>query len=423
MRREREAEDVEPPRQPLPRFGVALFDQSRDSGWACAFGGDPFRFPSPADLANDCIWVCGCERSEYMDRWRRLHHLRSAEYISKLSYLAEDLGIRQDGQGHFGEMAKRACAQLAQVLHRSAVIAAQVYDWHSPAQSMREESLMLDIRKTLSSRSAIPSTKAFFRPAMAAAFQTYSTTGAGRYGNLYVSLRLNRLTHAINVMQVQVPDSGWFFHSAEDTPGFRFSLDEALDPQRPCIVNATVEFAGCDPDIANLCAFGSQPGKRSVLRTSISQPELAWLSQFANIQVTAVAYTEGAYPLPASVRLPGILVSDPLYQLSIPAGLVAEAHWRALASDSFSPSAIDKREISPWAVWLRAQDRALCFAAALRAHKSGFRVNSYGNGSLIVCLERDRLATELPRLLDYCLEADIAHPCFDPIFREYGLIE
>ncbi len=401
--------------QPPPRFGVALFDQSRDSGWACLAGGEPFRFPNPADLANDCIWICGCEWEEYNDRWKRFHHLRRNDYISRVVCIAEDMGVRADGQGRFGAMAQRASMEVSAVIHRSMVIATQIYGWKSPIQHLREESLMEDVRNCLLDRVAPPAVKPYMRPVLASAYQSYSTVGSIPFHSVLVQLRFNRLEYAQRVLATKVPDSAWVAAS-------HMTLEQALNPDRPCLVNATIDYPGCDPALANLCAFGAQPGKRTILRTWISQPELLWLSRFAHIQISQALFTSGSFSLPHKVQLPEILTSDPLWSLSISAGLVAEAHWRALAHDAYKPTYEGKRDVSAWAVWLRATDRGLCFEAALRAHNAGFNVTGYGHGSIAVSLARDRLQTELPRLLDFALEADFAHPAFRPIFEEHGLI-
>ncbi len=408
--------------QPLPRFGVALFDQSRDSGWACLANGEPFRFPTPGDLASDCVWICGCDWEEFNLRWKRFHHLRRSDYIAKVTQIAEDLGVRSDGQGRFGALAQRACAEISTVIHRTMVIAAQIYGWTSPTQRLREETFIEDVRRHLVDQVAPPQVKPHMRLALASAFQTYSSVSIPPFQSVLVPLRFNRLEHAKRVLATRVPDSAWMSEDVETAGGTQLSLENALDPERPCLVNATVEFGGCDPAIANLCAYGSQPGKRSVLRTWMSQPELAWLSRHAHIQISGALYASGSFGLPRKVLLPEILTSDPLWSLSLSAGLVAETHWRALVHDPYKANVEGKKDISVWAVWLRAADRALCFEAALRAHNAGLNVVGYGNGSITVSLQRDRLGQALPHLLDYAMENDFAHPAFRPIFEEHGLI-
>lgn len=416
-RSEHPAHDEEPVRGRLPRFGVALFDESRDSGWACVQGSQPFRYRQPQDLSNDCIWVCSVSGTEFRSKWGGMHHLRSADYISKLHYLAGDYGLRVDGEGKFGHLAQQACAQLAPTIHRAMVIASQVYGWSDPANRLRMDSLSEDIRKGLVEP---PRAANHMRGALAAAYQSYSSPSWGGFrgeqNSILLTLRYNRLDYARRLLCTLVPDGAWTKHGDE---GGRTNLPlrDFLDPDTPCLVHATVEFTGQDQELASLCAFGSQPS-RSVLRSWISQPELMWLSQHAHVHVTAAYTVESGKPLPWNVQLPELLVSDPLFSLSIPAGLVAEAHWKALATPVYNARAKgEKKDYSAWSVWLRAWDRAYSFQLALAAHKQGYLVNGYGNGSVVVRCPSERL----PHLLDFCQENDIAHPAFQSIFREHGL--
>lgn len=413
--------EVEPPvRGPLPRFGVALFDESKDSGWACLPDSAPFRFRSPQELRNDSIWICSSDGPDHSRRWGKTHHLRPSDYFSKLTYIAADYGLRVDGEGKWGVLAQKASAILAPTVHRAMVVAAQVYDWREPSQMMQSDSLTDDIRKWLVEP---PEIRNYMRGPLAGAFQTYSSCNwagvMGSSNSVTMVLRFNRLKYARRIMATEVPDGAWSYIEVDSgKSGTGYSLEQALDPEVPCLVNATVEFGGRDPDIATLSAYGSQPGRRTALRAWISQPELRWLSQHARIHISAVRYAACAKPLPAKLMLPELLTSDALFELSIPVGLVAEAHWKAIAKDVYKPSLETKKEISPWAVWLRAADRAFCFELALAAHKSKFHVVGYGNGSVVVRCDRERLT----ELLDFSMENDIAHPSFRTVFEEHGLL-
>lgn len=414
-----QAEPEEPVRGRLPRFGVALFDESRDSGWACVVDSQPFRFRQPQDLPNDCVWVCSIGGTEFRSRWGTMHHLRSADYVSKLHHMASDYGLRVDGEGKFGHLAQQAAGQLAPTIHRAMVIAAQVYGWSDPSQMLRTDSLSDDIRKSLVDP---PPVRNHLRGPMAAAYQTYSSPTWGGYrgagDSITLTLRYNRLDYARRLMAMEMPDGAWT-QLGDERAGCSYPLQKALDPSNPCLVNATVEFIGKDQEIAALCAFGSQPNRRTVLRSWISQPELQWLVKHAHVHVTAAHVAASGKPLPRNAQLPELLTADPLWTLSIPAGLVAEAHWKAIGSPVYNPRAVgDKKDYTAWAVWLRAWDRAFTFQLALAAHQADFYVTGYGNGSITVRCPRDRL----PAMLDFCQEHEINHPAFQSIFAEHGLL-
>jgi hypothetical protein len=419
--RRQQAEEESPSlRGRLPRFGVALFDESRDSGWACLVDQQPFRFRQPQDLPNSCIWVCSLGTMDMRQRWGSLHHLRSADYVSKLHFLAQDYGLRVEGEGKFGQLAQKACLQLAPTIHRTMVIASQVYGWSEPSSMLRKDSLSEDLRASLVEP---PVVRNHMRGATAAAYQGYSSPTWGGYrgeaDSISINLRYNRLDYAIRLLSQDMPDSAWQRRGDEGGRD-HFPLKEFLDPSVPCIVNATIDFVGKDQELASLCAFGSEPNRRGALRQWIAQPELMWLSQFANVHVTAAYIAECAKPLPYNAQLPEMMVSDPFWSLSIPAGLVAEAHWKALASPIYNPKAAgDKKDYNSWSVWLRAWDRAYSFQLALAAHKAGFFVSGYGNGSVLVRCPRARL----PHLLDFAEENGIAHPSFQSIFADHGLLQ
>ena len=52
------------------------------------------------------------------------------------------------------------------------------------------------------------------------------------------------------------------------------------------------------------------------------------------------------------------------------------------------------------------------------AHRAGFRVSGYGNGSVSVDCDPQRL----PALLDFAMANEVAHPVFKPVFREFGML-
>lgn len=408
----------------MPEFGVAIFDESRPSGWACLPNGDPFRFRSPADLSSSAIWVTSDSESAFRERWGGEHHLRPADFLSKLTYIAADYGIYLEGQkASFGAYAEKACATLAPVINSAMLLASQVYQWKTPSSFVKDNVFYKDLRKHLFDQARPQEIPSSMRAALAASYQSYSFTGGAFFpGGAIVTLRFNRVTYAKRMMEMKFPSPVWSYGSAEVSSNFRMDLDAALDEERPCLINATVDFANKDSAIAQMIAYGNttrNSGGRSILRTWMTQRELKWIHKYANVQIVGAVIAQGSQELPERIRLPKILYTDPVYDLSMPAGLLAEAHWRALSDTYYKPSIEGKTEITPWAAWLRAQDRALCFELAESLYARGFSVVSYGNGSVVVSLE----PTRLPELLQFSMDSpDVAHPSFEPVFRHYGLI-
>lgn len=408
-----------PPREPMPCFGVALLDESRESGWACL--GDPrrpqepIRFSSPLDLPSNCIWLLSVEDLREFSQYRSTHNLRPGDFFStKLKYLAADYGLKVDARGRMDRIATQACRELALTVHRAMVIAAQCYNWTTPSQAIKSDRLSEDIRKVL----VEPPILGQHSAALKSAYQSYSRVNQPWIDPAFdqrLIVRPNRLEHAKKVMATLVPDPHFVRRVA---PSEGYPVERALDPQMPHLVKATVEFMDSDPNLARLAAFGESAGPRSGLRQWISQPELAWLVKVARVHITEVLFAEAARPLPHQAELPELLTSDPLFSMSIPAGMVAEAHWHALADQVYNPRYEDKRETTLWATWLRAADRAICFQLALSAYQAGFAVMGYGNGSVNIALPKARL----PECFEWAMSNDIAHPAFEPIFAEAGLL-
>ena len=408
-------------RDPMPTFGVALLDESRESGWACL--GDartpqqPFRFSSPSDLRNDCFWIVSAEQLAEFQAYSTSHNLRPGDYFStKLKYLAADYGLRVDARGRMDRIAMQACRELSLTVHRAMVIAAQCYPWRNPSQILRSNRLWEDVRTVLVQAPSLPQYAAAFK----SAYQSYSkvTPAYQPEHDVRLVVRFNRLEHAKRVMSTLVPDPLFRHLSRATDTNFCFSLEQALDPAHPCLVKATLEFHDTDPELVRLIAFGETAGPRTGLRAWISQPELRWVSRFAQVHINEVLVSEAARPLPANAQLPELITSDPLFCMSVPAGLVAEVHWHALAEQPYNASSEDRRETSLWATWLRAADRALCFELAQKAFEAGFGVQGYGNGGVQISLPR----TQLVECLEWSLANDVAHPAFEPLFHEYGLM-
>lgn len=411
-RREEEEVHAKPK---LPRFGVAIFDNPKDpvGGWGCLSDGEAFRFRQPSDLTSDCIWLCTVDGMEYSRRMSKMHHLRPADFLrSNLKHIAADLGLHIDGEGRFGDVATTAAPKLAKVVHRAILIAVQSYGWNDPQQQLRSDTLYEDIRKTLVMP---PPVRSFLKTALLSAYQSYSSPDWGNdyeSDSITVTLRLNRLSYAKDIMLTPVPDGAWtYVDSAID-------IKTALDPEAPCLVEASVETSGMDPAVSSLVAFGAQPGRRTGLRSWMSQRELAWVSQHAKVSIVRAYRASSSTLLPERMQLPELLTSDPMFELSLSAGLVAECHWTAFCNPVFSSRAVDKKEVSTWGVWLRAADRAMSFDLAHAALKAGFHVLGYGNGSAVVRLQRQRL----PELLEFAMANKVAHPVFREIFEQNGLL-
>jgi hypothetical protein len=390
----------------VPAYGVALFDNPNElgAGWACLANRSPIRFAAPVDLSNEAIWITSVRYDEFIRRGKSMHNLRRIDYFrTSLTQIAGDLGLRITR-----ENGTQTAPVLSVIAQNAICLAVRLYKMENPLIDLREDQLQDDLRRILPHA---PKPQKHMLASLMSAHQAFSSPAWPKeYESdlVTVSIRYNRLEYARKIMATPVPDESWML-GAPTSRG----LDDFLDPSRPCMVEATVELSSTNPDIGALVAFGASPGRKTGVRKWISQPELMWLHRHAQVHVERVYYTAGAKPLPPSAQLSPLL-GDPLLDLSYSAGLVAEAHWSALCSTSYN-RATRTNEVTTWAVWLRAMDRALSFSLALAAYEAGFKAFGYGNGGAILSVKR----SDLGRLLDFCQEHGVSYPTFSGLAREH----
>lgn len=397
-----------------PRYGVALFSDPdvAAAGWACSADGEPFHFTAPHDLDTDIVWVSNLSWSEFRNKGKTFNHLRGEDYlVSTIKKIAENLGYRT-----VGSLSEEACKELAKVVQRTIITAIHVYDWQAPEADLKSDTLSDDIRRSIQMP---PAAARHLRAPLLGAFQSSSKPEWPDYydpNTISVTLRQNRLDYSMKVLSTEVPDEAWSYVPPEQSE--RLTIDRLLDPAEPCLVEASVELSSLNPDLAALVAFGTTPQRRNAaLRKWISQPELAWLTRHANVRVNSAFVSRRAMRLPVESRLPAALTSDPLFSLSLSAGLVADAHVQALCSPTYNSVARTTVHTS-WGIWLRAVDRALSFQMAYAAYKAGFRVYNYGRGAVALSCDKSRL----PQLLDFAEDNGFTHPVFYPLFKEHGFV-
>lgn len=397
----------------VPRVGVALFSNPNDlensTGWYCASDGEPCWFTHLVDLPSEVLWVLDASHGEFTRVAKRHANLRQADFFrSSLRQIAADLGVRVNGDFHM-----EASRELARAAQSAVCVAASVYQWKNPLVDLCEPRLRTCIAKSIPKP---PKAKHTHQEALASATQNYSSppwTGMPlMMDSVMVTLRYNRVEYANRLLSIKVPDEGWTYVS--DASGIAF--DEFLT--RPCLARVLVEFNHPSVDLITLAAYGCSLGKsKQAIRQWVTQPELVWLSKLARIQVQEAFFSKSERDLPDDAKLPRMLTADPLFQHSMPTGLVAESHWSALTEATYN-SASKESEVTCWGTWLRAHDRAMCFALAEKLLENRFHVGGYGNGSVLVRVPR----SELMRLMEFSVDMGLAHPCFRPILIENGVL-
>lgn len=378
---------------PLPT-GLALFDNADDISEGTAYLPDTptQRIRSSNDLRNDALWISNL--SVFEEKIKYHPNLRSGYYFRVLlSEIAHDMGIfaTRDGQ-----MAPEDAVKIAAILTRTMTIAARAYGWdvaEAGPLRVQEMFLMKDIAKMLP---LPPRADSRIRDDLTRALtQAYQDVSEPSWpvptyepDSVFVTLRFNRFNYVQQLLECPLPTGrGWArMEGVEMGEGLlNFCIDN------PTLVKATIEWDNASTDIAALAAFGQAGKKRNRMRLWLSQPELAWISEFARITINSVWVDEGGvHRLPHRARLPGLFAAHPEASLSYSAGLVAYNHMLALTDCTWNRR-LRFEEASVWATWLKAMDRGMMFSMALKAYEQGFHVDRYGNGSLRLRVQRSRL--------------------------------
>lgn len=390
-----------------PDFGVAHFDlQDVTSGGVCYSTKGGFRrFQSGGDLMN-LIWVTNLDMVP-----KQLPSLRSNKFLqTKLTTLAEDLGVELTGFKQVNGIDKGGMVDVARVLNHTRDLVVAAYPWKAPDREWARPRLSECIAELLPSvERSVPQIEVALR----GAYQSWSSPQMQQKmmydrGSRMIYFRRNRLQHALDIMRTPLPANGWSIASN--------SLDSLLDPGQPTLVEVAIEWRHADAELVSLIAFGAD-ASNTLIRRWVSQIELTWLLQYARITVLSAYAANAAAQLPPQLQLPTVIAGDPVYQLSIPHGLVAEAHWAGLARPVYNRQ---KRlsEITATSVWYRAMDRAISFQMALAAKELCGNVTGYGSGGVQVRLEN----LSVQQLLEVSDAVGASHPCLasEIVGRERG---
>ncbi|MDN8616476.1 hypothetical protein [Variovorax ginsengisoli] len=392
-----------------PEFGVAHFDlQDVTSGGICYSTNGGFRrFQSGGDLMN-LIWVTNLDMVP-----KQLPSLRSNKFLqTKLTTLAEDLGVELTGFKQVNGVDKGGMVDVARVLNHTRDLVVAAYPWKAPDREWNKPRLSECIAELLPSvERSVPQIEVALR----GAYQSWSSPQMQQKmmydrGSRMIYFRRNRVEHALDIMRTPLPTSGWYKQPFLD-------LDNLLDAGQPTLVEVAIEWRNADADTVSLIAFGADAGNTPHIRRWVSQIELTWLLKYARISVLSAYQANAAAPLPAQLQLPSVIAGDPIYQLSIPHGLVAEAHWAGLARPQYNRMK-RQSEVTTTSVWYRAMDRAISFQMALAAKELGGNVTGYGSGGVQVRMEN----LSVQQLLEVADAVGASHPCLasEVVGRERG---
>ena len=414
--RHRSATLAEP--KPTPRevaeklmIGIVLHDNRNAlaEGWAFLPNRTPFRIRGLYDLPNDAMWISSGDWNDFRSRGQaQLHHVRRTGYLGlKLSEIAQDFGIRIDGNH-----AVEGGQALVIYVQHAVRMAVEVYGLDDVMTNLQDDTLVATISKALPP--AAPS-KDMLLQKLAAAYQSWS----GKYtpfmdNSVRVRLRFNRMAYAEWLLSNPVPDAGWS-HALSDVGFDHDAVMAGTFP--PTLIQAVVEFDGVPAELAELIAYGTGVSKQRAKRTWMTDVEYRWISRYTRVHVQSYLVSSTCLPLPTGCQLPQGLVQDRLVKALPASGIVAYVHCQALMSSKYS-KLTQRPEYDLHSTWLRAHDRAICFEAALRMQQAGFPVSGYGNGSVIVNVDREKLV-ELEKA---AIAMDFTNPRWNALLQEFGYV-
>lgn len=392
--------------QPLPPFGVALYDDAElqgedQSGWCSEAGNPSSRFSRASDLPNNVIWLTNAEYDAARKvRQHHVHNLRGQSFLpTTIKGIAEDLRLAEHDVNR--DVASRA---LSSIVDRTCRHASKLYE--GGQELFSGFSLSAGIQNKLFA--SVPQVSPELAFALQSAYQRQSSCNSKGMKFIerprFVRLRPNRVVHAIDTLSGVIPDGPVEFIRTESRAVS--SPEHWLDKA----VLARVVVSNVDPKVEPILAFGSsfsKPGTARVLREWVSTPELLLLSEYADVSVRAVWHWEKQTTLPEHQQLPAFF-SDPTVALSYSAGLLAEAHLAAaLAQTPVAKQAAAGDSIkSPRAVFLAARERVLMFMLAKAIRDEGFQVVSYGSGGVMVRISHGQVS----EINDFVRESGLSFP-------------
>lgn len=339
-------------------------------GWASIDGGTPFRVKGVTDLASDVWWLTNLEFSDFFTSQLSRHPnaFPSSFLRTELKAVAEEIGASIDLVSQ-----DQSCQALSTVFSR--VVSLAVATLGVQIGVGRDKTLAEYIGARVINKHKIQDD---LNLALKHAYQPQTICMQTKTPRDWraVALRRPRYLHAMEVLSSPVPgEFQWQYISQSVLPSDPVArIDWCLAQSIPVLANVRVRQRR--HPLASLVSF--QGGAKDE-RSWVCQPELLWLSEYADIEVIGVFVCSAGFTEQDELQtFPSLgLMSFSSYSL----GLLAESLWVSMASPRFG---VPDKMYAPRAVWYRAVDRLLMFIAASQLQQEGFHVSSYGAGAIWV---------------------------------------
>jgi hypothetical protein len=383
------------------KFGCVMFDLQEDSngklipmpgnGWASIEGGSAYRIKNSGDLSNEVKWLTNLSQDVF---WKtgvaKQTKLKYSGYLrTEVGQIMKELGLNPPKVPII-----TICQTLSELFNKVMRLAIEFYG----ITSFTQKDLYAEIRQVLFPNDLNISTHV--DEALSRAYQdlVICEHPLVKERMNFITLKRPRYFHAKSILDTSVPlwDGDWQFLSPSDLPKTTHEQIEFLMGQeRPFVAKVAIHsFSHPDNinvDLSKLLNLGEALGEggKPKQRNWVCQPELLYLSKFANLEIEAAFVAKGYQELEQKIQLPYLgELSDFSYSL----GLLSECVWIGLASRSVNPQTKSKSLVSPRACWLKAADRFMTLTSAMMLSSAGFIVNSYGYGGVTLMVEDERLS-------------------------------
>lgn len=360
------------------RVGAIIFDPnnkifatdrnivSLGNAWASIKGGQARRIQTVHELPTDVIWITSLHDTDFYRAGLQRHpNFRNSGWLrSQLHQIAAELGVDMHNAPP-----DVTASTIAAVAHRTVDIARSRYGVDIKGNRLND-----DFGVALGApRSNLPDNHYpnFEQSAKHTTVTVIHTTNYNATANT-VTVRRNRLRHAVEIMDTPVPpDTGWEHEKSLGKDRTDHWLESVTTP---FMVQCSIK--NIDPMIAEILSWGS--GAKNV-REWLTDIEWRVVREHGDITVkSALICREPATRLSQASLLP----NEPLAELSFTYGLIAEQIWTSLTS--LQPYKTGATRYTAAAAWLRAADRMIMFDYAQKLYARNLNVGSYGVGNIVL---------------------------------------
>jgi len=387
------------------KFGCVMFDLQEvedekhiplpGSGWASIEGEPAFRIKNTGDLSSEVKWLSNLSQEIL---WKS--GVVKQPKLKHSSYLRTDVGqiMKELGLTPPTVPIAEVCEIISGLFNKVMKIAIEYYG----LKSFNQKELYSELKTVLIGEDK--SISIHVDESLSRAYQDLVICEKPlskeklKEKQMFVTLKRPRYFHAKSIIDTSIPfyKGDWEFFGPDDLPAqTNKKIDFLAKLDRPFVakvsINSFKQSNNLNVDLNKLLDLGEAIGEggRPKDRNWACQPELLYLSKFADLNIDAAFVADGYQSLPNNISLPYLgELSDFSYSL----GLLAENLWIGLASRSVNPQTRTKTLVTPRACWLKAADRFMTMTSAMMLSSAGFTVSSYGYGGVTLVIDESQIA-------------------------------